>query len=274
MAAKAKKAKKGFTPTPAAVAPAGTYDPGLDAQRRAATRGLLYTQQDAETAGERASTAHTTGVERTNAGRSSSLADLLTGRDRGKADLATSLSRSRLNTGRLKDDLNRGYNELGAQQTGRAASTGFVDTGSIAASGAARKTNQDRDTGRIDSDQQQFEQDNTLAGSRLDEDYNTGVARTNQAADWQVADLGADYSYGTNDRATSLSRALSEDTFYGQDIDAAKMAQATGSGLYSPPEAPKNEFTDAKGPYQLVVKNGLRWRMRPDGKMEPAGVAT
>lgn len=294
MAAKPKK-PKGFTPTPAPLAPAGTYDPGLDAQRRAASRGLLYTQQDAERDNERASTAYTAGVEQSDTQRNWSLADLLTGKnrtqadlttghDRGKVDLATALGRSREDTGRLSEDLNRGFKELGAGQTAKASSGAFVDTGSIQAAGGARKENQTREQGVIDQGQQRFEQDNTLAGGRLDQDFGTGMSRsnedfssntsrTNTQFDWQKAGLANDYQYGVDDRASGLSRALAEDTFFGQDTEAAKMQQATSGGLYSPPVKPKNEFSDSKGPYQTIVSHGLRFKVRPDGKREPAGVA-
>lgn len=291
----AKKKPKGFTPTPAPVAPAGTYDPGLDASRRAAGRGLLYTTQDTERDNERASTAYTAGVGQSDTRRGWSLGDLLTGkdrtqadlttgRDRGKMDLATALSRSQEDTGRLSADLARGFQELGSQQTAKASSGAFVDTGSIQAAGATRGENQTREQGVINQGQKRFEDDNKQSGSRLDEDfgtgmsrsnedYNTGVGRTNTQFDWEKAGLGTDYQYGVDDRATSLSRSLAEDTFFGQDTDAAKMQQATSSGLYSPPEKPKNEFSDAKGPFKMIVSHGLRFKMRPDGKREPAGVA-
>jgi hypothetical protein len=156
VAAKKKPAKpKGFTPTPAPVAPAGTYDTGLDASRRAATRGLLYTQQDIDRDNERADTAYRVGVEQSNTQRGWSLADLLTGktrtqtdlatgRDRGRVDLATALSRSREDTGRLSDDLARGFAELGSQQTARASSGAFVDASTIRAAAGKRAENQGR----------------------------------------------------------------------------------------------------------------------------------
>jgi hypothetical protein len=136
----------------------------------------------------------------------------------------------------------------------------------------------------INQGQQRFESDNALAGSRLDqdfasgmgrseEDYAAGVGRTNTQFDWQNAGAASEYQYGVDDRATSLGRALGEDRLYGLDVDAAKMQQATSSGLYVPTPKPKNEFSDARGPYQVIVSHGLRFKLRPDGKREPAGVA-
>lgn len=291
-----KKAKpKGFTPTPAPVAPAGTYDPALDAQQRAAQRGAGYQVQDTERDRERLDTAYKVGVDQSNTQRGWSLADQLTGKTRtqadltkghgrGKVDLATALTRSREDTRRLSDDLSRNIGELGDAQTGKIASGAFADAGSIRAAAGKRGETQAREQGNIDQSQQRFESDNSLAGSRLDEDYssgiarsdedyNTGVGRTNTQFDWQNGGLAQQYGYGVSDLATSLQRGSVENNFYGQDIGAAKMYQATSSGLYSPPEAPKNEFTDAKGPYQLIVSHGLRFKKRPDGSREPAGVA-
>lgn len=246
------KAAQGFTPfTPPTSPPAGTYDPGLDASQRANQRGILDLTQDTETGNQRADTQHT-----------ATLAQLLQGRDRGLTDLNTALQRGAEQYDNQTFDLGLGYRKLGQAQTGAATRGGFVDTGSIAAAGAARGANQGRDQGRLDVANQERIADNQLAQSRLNEDYNAGVKQAD-----------TEYQYGVDDRATSLSRALREGTFFGQDTAAAKMYQATSSGLYTPPTKPKNEFSDATGPYRLIISHGLRYKLRPNGKREAAGVA-
>lgn len=270
---KAPAKPKGFTPTPAPVAPAGTYDPSLDAQLRAADRGLLYTQQDAEQSGERASTAYKVGVEQNDTTTGWSLADALTNKTRGHTDLATALSRSREDTAKATGTLGRNYAELGAGQTAKASSGAFVDTGSIAAAGAVRGANQTRDQADIDQGESRFESDNALAGSRLDETYTTDTGRINQQHDWTQGGLAQSLQYNTDDNATAVNRGTTENNFYGQDVAGAKMYQATSSGLYTPPAKPSNEFTDEKGPYQVIVAHGLRFKLRPNGTREAAGVA-
>lgn len=242
----------GFTPTPAPVSPPpGTYDPGLDAALRANNRGVFDLQQDTERDNQRADTTHTAGVEQANTQRGWSLADLLAGHNRETQDYGT-------NTATLQ----RNYANLGSAQTAKASSGAFVDTGSIQAASGARTENQGRDQSVLDT-----------AHSRAEEDYNTGVDRTNKTADWQVAGLDEGYQYGVDDRATSLARATREGSFFGQDTAGAKMYQATSSGLYTPPQKASNEFSDGKGPYKLVVAHGLRYKVRPNGSREPAGVA-
>lgn len=287
---------KGFSPTPAPVAPAGTYDPNLDASARAADRGLLYGTQDAERDKERLSTSYVAGKDSADTQQKYSLADLLSGKNRGEADLLTGKNRSLADLltastregqdyGRLSGDLARNYAELGAGQTATASKGAFVDTGSIAAAGAQRAENQGRDQGVLDLSHSRFGEDNTRDTGRVNEDYNTGfgrmeedygtgVERANKAHDDTVGELGRQLQYGTDDLATSLQRSGFENNFFHQDTDAAKMYQATTSGLYTPPEKPSNEFSDSKGPYRLVVAHGLRFKERPNGVREAAGVAS
>jgi hypothetical protein len=248
----AHKKVTGFTPFVAPTKPpAGTYDPGLDASERANSRGLLDLQQDTDTGNQRADTQHT-----------QTLAQLLQSRDRGLTDLSTALSRGSEQYDNQTFDLGLGYRKLGQAQTGAATRGGFVDTGTIAASGGARAANQGRDQGRLDVANQERIADNQLAQGRLNEDYTTAKTQAD-----------TEYQYGVDDRSTGLSRALREGNFFGQDTAAARMYQATSSGLYTPPTKPKNESSDAQGPYRLIIAHGLRYKMRPNGKREPAGVA-
>lgn len=243
---------KGFTPfAPPTSPPPGTYDPGLDASKRANDRGLLDLKQDTDLGNQRADTQHT-----------ASLAQLLRGRQRGEADLGAALARETADFGRNTETLQRNYSNLGLAQTARASQGAFVDTGSIAAGAGARQENQGRDQGELNLAHSRFGEDNTTARTRLGEDYDSGVTQAD-----------TEFQYGVDDRASTLARALREGNFFGQDTAAAKMYQATSSGLFTPPAKPANENTDAKGAYRLIVRHGLRYKQRANGTMEPAGVA-
>lgn len=69
------------------------------------------------------------------------------------------------------------------------------------------------------------------------------LQRTNQSLDTRLGQLGVNYQRGVQDRQSALARAQQENTFYGQDVNQAKIFQSTQSGLYVPPVKPGNEHT-------------------------------
>lgn len=121
--------------------PRGTYDSALDYNADAANRGLLYTQNDAQTAYEQG---------QQNYGLN--LGDLTQGRDRTLADILAQ-----------KNDVTRGYGILGHQQAQGAAQRGITSAGLLGKGDTIRAANQAHDLAPLD-----------LAATRANEDFTHG----------------------------------------------------------------------------------------------------
>lgn len=243
-------AKLAFTPFEYPTSPpAGTYDPALDASLRAAQRGYGDLQQDTEQGYERGTSDYATSVTEATQNRDRSLADTLRTRAREGADFTT-------NTGLL----GRKYAQMGAAQGEQAGATGQIRGGALAGALAARTANQGIEQGALDTQHTRFGQDSSTQEQRINQDYNapdTGIFAKLQTALQRQQD----------DAATGLGRAGRELSFYGQDVGEAKFGQAAQVG-YQPPVKPSNEFSDAKGPYKLIIRGGVAYRQRPNGKLE------
>lgn len=123
--------------------------------------------------------------------------------------------------------LTRNYGNLASRQTEQANAYGVISGGGALQSAAKRAANQ-----KIDQ-------------TALDTTYNRGVA----------------------DAGTGLSRAQSEDTFYGQDVDAQKNFQAQQAG-YTAPTGPSNQFRRPDGTVvQEVRRNGYVYVYDQTGKL-------
>lgn len=189
-----------FKPPPI---PAGYYDPALDAQRQAATRGLDYGEQDIGLAGRRAQEDY--GTQNTQ---------LLHQKQYADQDYTHNVQM-----------LTRQFAQLGRQQGEQARQYGVTSPGLALLSAAKRQENQGIAQGELDT---------------------TYLRRGRELADAQTA-LDTDYNRGVADRGTGLSRARSEDLFYGLDIGAQKNYQAQQAGYVAPtsgriPAAPINPF--------------------------------
>lgn len=232
--------------------PAGTYDPALDAQLRAANRGYFDLQQDTEQGYQRGSSDYGTSVTEATQNRDRSLADTLRARAREGADFTT-------NTGLL----GRKYSQIGTAQGEQAGATGQTRGGALAGALAARTANQGVEQGALDTQHARFGEDSGTQEQRINQDYNapdTGI----------FAKLQNAFQREQDNAATGLGRAGRELSFYGQDIGEAKFGQAAQVG-YQPPSQPSNEFSDAKGAYRLIIRGNKRYRQRPNGTLEPAG---
>jgi hypothetical protein len=131
LAASMAKRRQAFTPwAPNASPPAGTYDPGLDAQSGAIDRGQLYSTQDLETAGSRAEQDYGVQQHQLTTGRDQSLADLLTGHTRAGEDYSTSSTRLGENHATNLESIGRNYQRLGVSQAGAANQRGVATEGS------------------------------------------------------------------------------------------------------------------------------------------------
>jgi hypothetical protein len=277
LAASMAKRRQAFTPwEPNASPPAGTYDPGLDAQSGAIDRGQLYSTQDLETAGSRAEQDYGVQQHQLTTGRDQSLADLLTGHTRAGEDYSTSSTRLGENHATNLESIGRNYQRLGVSQAGAANQRGVATEGStLAAAFRARQENQGIDTA---AEQRTFDrgtQDLNTAHTREGEDYTTQSGRVSSYYDdpqyGQLALAGQGYQRGVDDRATQAGRVGTEAQQGKLDINDVRNSQAQQAG-YVAPGKPSNQFTDANGAYNLVVRGTRRYKVRPDGSEEYAGV--
>lgn len=210
--------------------PAGYYDPSLDAQRDAASRGLLNTEQDTGLAGRRAQGDYEYDTGQIYTGYGRGMEDLATTQDRGLGDIGTQRSYENVDYGRNVEMLTRQTAQLGRQQAEQSRKYG-VTSGGIALLSANKRaenealqrrdidTSHERTIAGLDTAQTRLGQDITRGQTRLQEDRDSGLGRASTL-----------YDRGVADRGTTLSRARSEDVFYGLDVDALKRYQAKQAG--------------------------------------------
>jgi hypothetical protein len=248
------------TTNPIVRPPAGTYDPALDAQMRAAERGFQDLRIDTEQGNERANTNYYQSLgdinqrdteqsfdfqqqaDATDRSFSRSLSDLLRDRARGGEDYGEAIK-----------GLQRNYQRLGNVQAEQATASGQTQGGALAAALRARTENEAIERKPIDTNFQRFTQDSATAEARNREDFALSNADINRR--WQRAsgdlqrargDAAQSYQYGVSDRAMQLARGSRELGFYGQDVNAQRLYQATSSGLYNPPAAPAKKKAPKK----------------------------
>jgi hypothetical protein len=213
-------------------APAGYYDPGLDAQERATGRGLAQSLADLQSQGERAQTSQGWTLE-----------DLLRGRDRGLADIGTSRTRANEDYGTSIANLDRNYARLGSTQTQNATAAGVEGGGALQASANQRAENQAIDRAPIDTGHTRTLADLLKSETQLGEDYNSGVERAN-----------TQYGWGVGDRATQGQRATDENTFFGQDVNGQRLFQAGQAGWTAPQLATPKPKAKPKPAVRIPIK--------------------
>jgi hypothetical protein len=193
--------------TPIAPAP-GTYDPNLDAQGRAAHRGLGDLIADVDTGKTNALDDYEIGTEANKTAAGRSLADLLTARSRTGEDYNTTIG-----------NLQRQYSNLGTQQAGAQRKAGVSHGGAVMQAAEKRAANEAIDRAPIDTAYKRFTDDSTLAEGRL-------------ADDKKVADetLGLNYRRATDPLTTQQERAEREGVFFDTDLAAAKQFQSSQLG--------------------------------------------
>ena len=261
-----KRPSRKFTPYRPPAPPAGTYDPSLDAQVAAAQRGFGDLRSDVETQGLQAQQDYGLSVESINRQRGWNLEDL--GRDyqRGLADLDTRFTRGSEDYNRGVAQLQRNYDRLarGQRQAGNAA--GVIRGGAMLQAAAKRAGNQAWERQPLDTGWNREQQDIGTSRSRIGEDYNTGVARTNAAADWDIGMAGLGYQRQGSALNTQLTRAGRENTAFGLDVAAQRAYQAAGAG-WDPGAGPSNEYSRGGQTYRIVREGNQSVAYLPSGKV-------
>lgn len=241
-AGKAQQKKPALAPTSP---PPGFYDPAIDAQVRASSRGLADLFADTSTARLRGANDHTTARDDIFRQRDEGLADLLSGYNRGLADSQLGETRLGEDHSTAVENLMRSYTRLGGQQAQLASMAGLG--GSAAAQSASKRSaNEALDQAPIDTGYQRNLADLLTGRQRMTEDYGTNVTRTTQAADRGAGQLDLGWGRQQEDWQTQTDRAQRENTFFGQDANQQKWFQAKQAG-YVAPSKPKAAKPKRKG---------------------------
>lgn len=211
----------GTTPWKPAEPPPGTYDPALDSQVAAADRGLADLRLDTEKSQTRNSNDYL--LAQGNLQRTAAL---------GVAGI--------LRTRNLTLDAEfRNYQALAMQQAANERRVGASE-GGIAQSLRNRKRNLTRDVSL------------TASSARI------GVGETKAGYERTSGEQAVSFRRGNEDRQQGLTRAERENTFYGQDVGAAKVYQAKQAGWV--PDTPPAASLGAFGKDYKIVR-------APDGSL-------
>jgi hypothetical protein len=232
-----------FTPFQPPPIPAGYYDPALDAQRGAASRGLTNTEEDIGLAGRRAGEDYGLDPNDPTYGYSQR-GQIDLGYNRDTADLAQARTYEGQDYERNVQLLTRQYQQQGRQQGEQARRYGVTSGGIALLSAAKRNENQAIDRQGIDTAHTRAVTGFDTQGHRLDEDHTNALGR-----------VETDYNRGVGDRGTALGRAQTEDRFYGLDVDAERNYQAT-QAQYQAPTGPANEHVLPDGRHVQDVRQG------------------
>lgn len=219
-----------FTPYQPPPLPTGTYDPALDAQRDASTRGLLDTTQDTTLAGTRAAEDYGIGLSDIQAQQGAI--------DSQYAQNVASLTRNYARTAAAQGDRNNAYGVL-------------PGGGAALQSAAKRAANQATDQATLDTDRAQQLAPTYRAIEGLGVGYDRGV--TDRTLSLSRA--------GREDRAFGLDIG-SEKAFQ------AGQAGYTAPGRGEPGGMPSNEFVNGDGvSHRVVRRNGVDYLYDASGTL-------
>jgi hypothetical protein len=268
-----------FTPTNVQPPP-GSYDPSLDAALGRTNRGygdLLadYAPADGSmgTPGRltgRAQDDYRLGIDRITGESGSytrSLSDLLRDRARATEDFQTQRTNAQTGADRQLQDTSRSFANLKAQQSDVYNATGQSEGGAALQGQEKRAANQGLIDTRTHEDLSRALTAIQTNADRFGSDSSTAETRLGQNKDMALGDLGLGYQRSVDDATTTVARAGRENTFFGQDTQAQKIAQAKGQG-WTAPHRPANEHTDAHGAFRVVKVRGRNVKIRPDGTVE------
>lgn len=268
---KAGKLRDAFNPWRAPTSPPpGTYDPALDAAQRAAQRGYGDLQMDTDRELERGGSdlALVKGDIERSQGRT--LADMLRERARASEDFGQSRTRLGEDYSRATGQLGERYKRLGNQQSQQQRVMGG-GRGVLAQAMMKRAANRANEQVDLDRTRDRGLQEIGRAESRFMEDTDLDERRLNEDASLGIGRAGMQWGRRGEDLALGLQRAGRELDFFGQDTSEQRFFQAAQTGQYVMPDRgepggiPRNEFSDAQGPYRVIKRGKQRIRVRPSG---------
>lgn len=224
---------------PSFTVPSGLYDPSLDYQQQAASRGVQDLSADTTLGNARLQDNYNLGLGQNTEDSGYQRGQLDTAHNRAYVDVGTGLTRAAQDYKTATEGLTRRYGILGGQQGEAANAAGVGEGGALVQAAMKRQANQALDQAPIDTGYQRTTQDLITQGQRANEDYGTQTGRLSQLAGRSSGQLGLTYQRGVQDSGTTLARAKRENTFYGQGIRQQKIFQATQAGWPGPPAAKK-----------------------------------
>lgn len=188
-----RRKKKGGS-GPQSQPPLFSYDPSIEAQRRATWRGLHDTIQDVRTERRQGRTDLREALRKNRRDYGRARQDIGIDFRRGQQRIGFQRSDANLKAGRSQQDLRfrlqsigRQFAQLGERQGETANSQGTADAGTLAASAAARSQNQAFAEQPVRTAQERVGQDLAralrrldVAGSQLSQDRNIHLRRTRQ----------------------------------------------------------------------------------------------
>lgn len=275
-------------------APAGSYDPAIDAQVGAVNRGLADQVYDFNTGQARDLTDYGTGQAQIQRGYDRGVEDV--GARRSALDTSFARGIAALDTrgGRALEDyrtnvglLQRRYGQLADSQRQGASRAGVtvLGSGAFLQAAAKRAANQGIEQGALDTGLGRTQQDIATERGQLTEDHTTqgslldrlmgrlgeDTAYQRGQLDLQLAPPSADNPYGgrrSQDRVTGLTRALREGSAFGLDASSQRYAQAAANG-WRPPTRPSNEFVDpATGlAHRTIIHGDTVYSVDPSGRI-------
>lgn len=266
-----------FTPYQPPPIPLGFYDPALDAQRRAAERGLGDLQQDVNTANTRDTVDYGLGRQDILRSADRSLADLGRTRTQTLEDLGTSRSRIQEDYDRNVALLTQAYQRLEDRQKQQAAGAGVLDGGALLQAAAKRSSNMAQDRAELDTARNRALADIDTRERRLQEGVDLDTGRIGEDRDLALGRLALDLAPPDaanplggrrfQDRTVQVTRAGRENTQFGIDVEAQKAAQAAAAG-YTPAQVPGGQFFDPSGqPRRVVRVGGFEYVVDPSGRV-------
>jgi hypothetical protein len=208
--------------------PAGSYDPNLDVQERAAKRGYRYTTEDLTRGSEREATDF--GIGQENLGRQrvdvqrqygENLSDLLKARARGSEDYQSNLQ-----------SIARNFSQLGNAQAQRGREAG-LEGGYALQAARKRAANEAITRAPVDTGYRRFSADSTLDETRLGQ----AQQRSFDEIDRSGGQLAESHRRAVEDSSVTGERAGTELQNYVQDIAAARQDQYRGPLQWTDPRA-------------------------------------
>lgn len=240
--------------------PAGSYDPSLDAARRASTRGLgdliddtsqgnewsasdfVQTQQDIQR--QKGELNQDVGTQRSGVelGYQRNLADLLRQRQYTTQDYQAGIT-----------NLNRTFGQL-ANTQGQAGNQRGLAGGFAAQAARKRAANQAIERAPMDTNFQRALNQSNVSQHRLGQDRGTSLAdltrqqtRGLAGLDRQGGQVGRQYLRDAITRSNTLTRAGREDTAFGLDTNLQKVYQATQANWDPYYRSPKPKARKPRG---------------------------
>lgn len=236
--------------------PVGTYDPSIDAQARQAQTGYQDLTTDTGLQKTYLSNDFVDSQNQIQQQQGNSLADLLRNYNRSSEDLGVQRDQANTNHARALQDLSQSRDNVGLKYTRLANSqlqganaAGVLGGGAMAQASQKRAFNQGLDLQPINTAQQREGQDyqTTLADllrtqGRVQQDYGTGVDRTNTAATHDLQRGAVTYGRNVNQLDTTLARGGRDLTNYQQELIPLRFWSAAGLQQYTPPAKVRKRY--------------------------------